>query len=60
MYGKGRVTEVPLDFVVTPPQAAIGLQRSVLPSVGAHCCTALFTFSLWRGLLRHNPFFDWY
>ena len=27
-----------------PPQATIGLQRSVLPDVGGHWCTAPFVF----------------
>ena len=27
-----------------PPQATIGLQRSVLPGIGGHWCTAPFVF----------------
>ena len=48
---KGSETEVTRDFVFRreaslwePPQATIGLQRSVLPGVGGHCCTAPFVF----------------
>ena len=41
---KGSETEVTRDFVFEPPQATIGLQRSVLPGVGGHCCTAPVVF----------------
>jgi hypothetical protein len=40
------VTEVIHDFVFTPPQAQIGLQRSDFPSTEAHLCTASFVFHL--------------
>ena len=43
---RGSVTEVVYDFVVTPPQATIGLQRSDFPDVRGHWCTVLFTFCL--------------
>ena len=48
---RGSDTEVTCDFVFRreaslwePPQATIGLQRSVLPDVGDHCCTAYVLF----------------
>ena len=48
---KGSETEVTRDFVFRreaslwePPQATIGLQRSVLSGGGGHCCTAPFVF----------------
>ena len=43
-YKKGSETEVTCDFVFEPPQATIGLQRSVLPGVGSHWCTVPFVF----------------
>ena len=49
----GCETEVVYDFVFEPPQAAIGLQRSVRPIVGAHCCTALFT--CYVGVVMSQP-----
>ncbi len=48
---RGSETEVTCDFVFRreaslwePPQATIGLQCSVLPDVGGHCCTAYLLF----------------